>query len=119
MTDNRQIIEKLEAILEKIDPVGDDMGLWRARIDAIDQILLLLLNERSRSANAIGHIKKQQNLPIYAPEREKIVLENVLNSNRGPLEDPAVRALFERIIDETRSLERRKYQNIEEPADKS
>jgi len=89
----------------------NEIAFWRDRIDAIDQLLLQLLNERSTCANTIGHIKKQSNLPIYVPEREKIVLDNVLKGNPGPLDDGAVRGLFERIIDETRSLERRKYQN--------
>ena len=88
-----------------------EITAWRDQIDAIDQIIMLLLNERSVCANNIGHIKKDLNLPIYVPEREKIVLENVLRGNPGPLDDAAIRALFERIVDETRSLERRKYQN--------
>ncbi|MDE2995410.1 MAG: chorismate mutase [Bacteroidota bacterium] len=87
------------------------MGSWRDRIDLIDRILLALLNERSRSANAIGHVKQRLGLPIYVPEREKDVLSNVLDGNKGPLGDEAVRRLFERIIDETRSLERRRYQH--------
>lgn len=45
------------------------------------------------------------------PEREEEVLRNVLTANEGPLSNDAVRRLFERIIDETRSLERQKYQD--------
>ena len=108
------IISEIKAVLAGPQPDdANDMAAWRARIDAIDQVLLVLLNERSRSANEIGHIKKEQKLPIYVPEREKTVLGNVLKGNAGPLEDEAVRRLFERIIDETRSLERRKYQNLD------
>ena len=114
MIQNDHIISEIKSILAGPEPESDkDMSTWRARIDAIDQILLVLLNERSRSANEIGHIKKQHKLPIYVPEREKTVLGNVLKNNSGPLEDDAVRRLFERIIDETRSLERRKYQTLD------
>jgi len=97
------------------NPTGEDLKPWRDRIDALDRAILQLLNERARCANAIGHLKKQLNLPVYVPSREEEVIQNVLSHNPGPLPDSAVRHLFERIIDETRSLERRKYQDEPEP----
>lgn len=115
MTPFDEIISELQRLKNQTDPANesnpDDIGRWRDRIDAIDQILLVMLNERSRSANNIGHIKKHLKLPIYVPEREKNVLKNVLDKNNGPLRSEAVQRLFERIIDETRSLERQRYQN--------
>ena len=109
------IMDRLEALRRLAPPeAGADteaISAWRDRIDLIDRIILSLLNERSLSANAIGHVKQQLGLPIYVPEREKSVLANVLAQNPGPLDDEAVRRLFERIIDETRSLERRRYQH--------
>jgi len=88
-----------------------DLKPFRAQIDKIDQNLVQLLNERSSLANKIGHVKQQLGLPIYMPAREKEVIENVIRSNPGPLPAEAVRRLFERIIDETRALERQKYQS--------
>src|SRR2546430_11779673 len=79
---------------------------WRKRIDEIDQQLVKLLNERSECAVEIGHVKKNLNLPAWSPEREAEILRHVVKSNRGPLDDAAIRRLFERIIDEARSLER-------------
>lgn len=79
---------------------------WRKQIDEIDQKLVKLLNERSRCAVEIGHLKKKLKLPAWAPEREGEILRNVVKSNHGPLDDAAIRRLFERIIDEARSLER-------------
>ncbi|MDX1545909.1 MAG: chorismate mutase [Rhodothermales bacterium] len=105
------------ALLDAADPAPPDapseadLRPWRDRIDAIDRAVLHLLNERARSANVIGHIKKQLRLPVYAPRREEEVLRNVMESNRGPLPPTAVRHIFERIIDETRSLERHRYQD--------
>ncbi len=92
-------------------PTKADLKPLRDRIDEIDRVILQLMNERSRCANVIGHIKKKLDLPVYAPRREEEVIENVLAANEGPLPDAAVRRLFERVIDETRSLERQKYQN--------
>jgi chorismate mutase len=105
-----EALRQLESPAESADQAA--IGAWRDRIDLIDHIILALLNERSLSANAIGHVKQQLGLPIYVPEREKSVLANVLARNPGPLDDEAVRRLFERIIDETRSLERRRYQHL-------
>jgi chorismate mutase len=83
-----------------------DLDGWRKRIDEIDQELVKLLNERSRYAVEIGHLKKQLNMPAWQPEREAEILRNVVKSNHGPLDDAAIRRLFERIIDEARALER-------------
>lgn len=83
-----------------------DMSEWRKRIDEIDQQVLKLLSERAQCAVEIGRYKKQEGLPAWAPEREAEILRNVVRANAGPLDDAAVRRLFERIIDEARSLER-------------
>jgi len=84
----------------------NDFDDWRKRIDEIDQQLVKLLNERSQCAVEIGHIKKKLNVPAWQPQREAEILRNVVKSNQGPLDDAAIRRLFERIIDEARSLER-------------
>jgi len=84
----------------------NDLDGWRKRIDEIDQQLVKLLNERSRCAVEIGHWKKKLDLPAWQPEREAEILRNVVKANGGHLDDAAIRRLFERIIDEARSLER-------------
>jgi chorismate mutase-like protein len=83
-----------------------DVDGWRKRIDEIDQELVKLLNERSRCAVEIGHLKKELGMPAWQPEREAEILRNVVKSNHGPLDDAAIRRLFERIVDEARALER-------------
>ncbi len=83
-----------------------DLDDWRKRIDAVDLKLVELLNRRSRYALEIGRIKSRLKLPVYTPSREEQVLANVVRANKGPLQRQAVRRLFERIIDEARSLER-------------
>lgn len=89
-----------------------DLDDWRKRIDEIDEQLLKLLNERSRCAVEIGHIKKKLKLPAWQPEREAEILRHVVKANHGPLDDAAIRRLFERIIDEARSLERHAMDNL-------
>ncbi len=79
---------------------------WRRRIDEIDRRLVELLNERSRCAIEIGRLKQAGRLPLYQPDREREVLTAAEAANGGPLSDQAIRRLFERIIDEARTVER-------------
>ena len=65
-----------------------------------------LLNARSACAVEIGRLKRQVGLPVYQPEREKWILDRVARDNPGPLDSGAVRRVFERVIDESRRLER-------------
>ena len=78
----------------------------RDRIDAVDRQLLLLLNERTRIVQEIGRIKRQVSLPIYEPKREDEVYRNVTANNPGPLPAEALKRIFERIIDEMRTVQR-------------
>jgi chorismate mutase len=78
----------------------------RDRIDLLDETLVRLLNARAACALEIGRIKRERGIPIYQPEREAQVLDNVQRYNNGPLDQPAMRRLFERVIDEARHLER-------------
>ncbi|HWQ32782.1 MAG TPA: chorismate mutase [Blastocatellia bacterium] len=79
---------------------------WRIRIDEIDRVLVRLFNERSQCAIEIGHIKRRLGLDVYSPQREAQVIANVTEANTGPLDDEAIRRLFERVIDESRRIER-------------
>jgi chorismate mutase len=84
----------------------DDVSELRRRIDGIDRQLVALLNERAVCAVAIGRLKERDHQPVYQPAREAEVLANVQAANGGPLDDDALRRLFERVIDEARRLER-------------
>ncbi len=54
----------------------------------------------------IGRIKHELSLPIYEPKREDQVFHNVTTANQGPLSAEAVKRVFERIIDEMRSIQK-------------
>ena len=80
----------------------------RNDIDRVDEVLVRLLNERARVACEIGKLKKAQGIELYQPEREKQVIDHVRSvATEGPLGPEAIARLFERIIDEARTLERR------------
>jgi chorismate mutase len=79
---------------------------WRNKIDELDRRLVELLNERAQAAHEIGKLKRNTSMPIYEPEREKRIFENVLRVNRGPLPDGELRTVYERIIDVMRNIQK-------------
>lgn len=83
-----------------------DIDAWRDKIDAIDDQLLVLLNQRASCSIEIGWIKRARDLEIYVPAREVQILGRMSDANRGPLREESIRRLFERIIDESRATER-------------
>jgi chorismate mutase-like protein len=82
-----------------------DIADWRKQIDELDLKLVELINQRAAAAREIGKLKNDTNLPIYEPDREKRILENVKKANRGPLPDSEIQHVFERIIDVMRKLQ--------------
>jgi chorismate mutase len=84
-------------------PAVDDL---RRRIDVIDDQLMKLLNSRSACAVEIGRVKRRLGIAVYQPDREAWILERAEANNPGPLDSGAVRRVFERVIDESRRLER-------------
>jgi chorismate mutase-like protein len=84
----------------------------RAAIDQVDLKILELLNERTKVVEQIGAVKRECSLPVYEPKREEAVFRNVIDSNRGPLPGDAVRRIFERIVDEMRTLQKQKMPGV-------
>jgi len=79
---------------------------FRHRIDELDRGILDLLSARTQIVEEIGRVKRHLNLPIYEPRREDEVFENVTKHNRGPLGADGVKRIFERVIDEMRTIQR-------------
>ncbi len=83
-----------------------DINEIRKRIDLLDDVLLRIFNERARLALEIGHAKKELNLPVFDPAREKRIFNRMKEDNPGPLDDESIVRMFERVVDESRRLER-------------
>jgi chorismate mutase len=79
---------------------------WRIKIDELDRRLVELLNERAQAAHEIGKLKRNTSMPIYEPEREKKIFENVQKANHGPLPEGELRQVYERIIDVMRNIQK-------------
>ena len=88
---------------------NDDQRLapLRAKIDAIDAELLTLLSKRAKAAQEVGHIKNESSTPIFRPERENQVIQNVLGKNSGPLLPDGIASIWREIMSACRALESR------------
>jgi len=80
---------------------------WRKKIDDLDMQIVKLISERAAAAQQIGKLKQGLMLPVYEPDREKFVFDNVRETNPGPLPDSEMQHIYERIIDVMRTLQRR------------
>jgi len=78
---------------------------WRAKIDELDQRLLRLLSERAEYVLAVGRIKNERNMEVFDPERERQIIGSILRENKGPLDEDALRRIFQCVIDECRRIE--------------
>jgi chorismate mutase/prephenate dehydratase len=85
------------------DRLLDDL---RVRIDALDARIVELLNERANLVVQIGQLKQQNNLPIYAPDRERDVLEKIRQLNKGPLPNRCLEAVWRELMSGSFALEK-------------
>jgi len=83
-----------------------DLAPLRAKIDTLDKQIVELLNQRAKVVVEIGKIKRDGDSPIYAPEREQRVLEQVRRYNLGPLPDICIEAIWRELMSGSFALER-------------
>jgi len=83
-----------------------DIADWRRKIDELDRQLVTLINERARCAEEIGKLKRGLSMPIYEPDRERIIFENIARENQGPLSQVQLRQVYERLVDVMRQIQR-------------
>src|SRR5881275_1621564 len=78
----------------------------RKAIDRLDAHIVKLLNERTRHVLAIGEIKLKAGEEIYAPHRERAVLQRICRLNSGPITNESLRAIYREIMSSALSLEK-------------
>ena len=90
---------------------SDDSRLeqMRSAIDKIDKEILLKLNERAHYAKKVGEVKQKlagnEKVAFYRPEREAIILRDIIDKNKGALPNEAVAQVFRQIISACRAQE--------------
>jgi chorismate mutase/prephenate dehydratase len=77
-----------------------ELGEIRQRINAVDEQIQALINERARFAQQVGVAKGELGAAVdyYRPEREAEVLRAVVERNAGPLRDAEMLRLFREIM---------------------
>ncbi|MEY5097930.1 MAG: P-protein [Pseudomonadota bacterium] len=84
---------------------SEALGVLRVQIDALDQQLLALLNERARVAEQVGEIKRAEGSPFFRPDRVAQVIDKICKSNPGPLLNQHVAAIWREIMSACLALE--------------
>ena len=82
-----------------------DIAEWRLKIDELDRQLVKLINERAHCAEQIGKLKRNSSIPIYEPDRERIIFDNIARQNQGPLSQVQLRQVYERLVDVMRQIQ--------------
>src|SRR4051795_790095 len=78
----------------------------RKLIDKLDAQIVKLLNERTKHVLAIGEIKIKAGEEIYAPHRERAVLQRICRQNHGPMTNDSLRAIYREVMSSALSLEK-------------
>ncbi|MBI5158892.1 chorismate mutase [Candidatus Micrarchaeota archaeon] len=78
----------------------------RNKIDAIDEKIVSLLDERACVAKEIGEVKKAEGKPVVDREREKNILEKVKNYSKT-ISSKAMEKIFRKIIEATTEIEKK------------
>ena len=77
----------------------------RVQIDALDKQLLTLLNQRALVAEQVGEVKKREGTPFFRPDRVAQVIEKIQQTNKGPLKNEHVAAVWREIMSACLALE--------------
>jgi chorismate mutase/prephenate dehydratase len=83
-----------------------NISKYRRAIDKLDAHIVRLLNERTKHVLAIGAMKLKAGEEIYAPHRERAVLQRICQLNQGPVTDEQLRAIYREIMSSALALEK-------------
>jgi chorismate mutase len=91
------------------DKTGDnpnsDISALRRAIDEVDEKIMELINRRLSMAKQIGDFKKRSGIEITDPDREKEIMNRLLEKNNGPVSDKGLRNIFSAIMIEGRNIQ--------------
>jgi chorismate mutase len=82
-----------------------ELEALRRSIDELDGRILELVAERVKVVLAVGQFKRENNIAVYDPDRERNMLDQLCSRAPAPLDADTVRRIFERLIDESRRIE--------------
>lgn len=79
---------------------------YRNEIEDINEQILDLLVKRGELAQKIGEEKRKQGTKVYDPEREKVMLNALIEKNNGPFNDNVIKQLFKEIFKASTDLQK-------------
>ncbi len=91
---------------KQTEDLNSPISLLRQTIDEIDEKILELINQRLSLAKQVGNFKKQGGIQITDSDREKEIMNRLLEKNYGPLSDNGLRNIYGAIIAEGRNVQR-------------
>lgn len=83
-----------------------ELKALRSQIDKIDAAIIASLNRRAKITLDIAALKQKRGSSIYAPDREREVLDKARRINKGPLAQKAIDAIYREIMSAGLSLEK-------------
>lgn len=93
MAGERMTLKKIKELREDLDQINDQ--------------LLELLNCRAMIVKEVGQIKRENNLPLYDPERELAMYTQIVAKNAGPFSNETIEHLFKEIAKASLELQER------------
>jgi chorismate mutase/prephenate dehydratase len=85
--------------------VAEDLKHLRDQIDQVDAKILELFNRRMELALQVGRLKARNDLTLFDPSREEMVLQHLIQANPGPLPESSLRAIYREVFAASRLLQ--------------
>jgi chorismate mutase len=82
-----------------------NLDALRAHIDAIDDEIVKLLNTRAEIILKVRALKRETGMPNHDPEREKALIQALIDGSQGPLPQATIRHIYEHILHHMREFE--------------
>ncbi|OHS70240.1 chorismate mutase [Staphylococcus sp. HMSC73C01] len=86
--------------------MGNKLESYREEIVSINNQILDLLSKRGELAQKIGEEKLKQGTRVYDPQREKEMINDLLDRNQGPFNDNVIKQLFKEIFKASTDLQK-------------
>ncbi|HCD2510852.1 TPA: bifunctional 3-deoxy-7-phosphoheptulonate synthase/chorismate mutase [Staphylococcus aureus] len=86
--------------------MSNKLESYRSEIVSLNHQILDLLSKRGELAQKIGEEKLKQGTRIYDPQREKEMLNDLIDSNKGPFNDNTIKQLFKEIFKASKDLQK-------------
>ncbi|MEI5842095.1 bifunctional 3-deoxy-7-phosphoheptulonate synthase/chorismate mutase [Staphylococcus aureus] len=86
--------------------MSNKLESYRSEIVSLNHQILDLLSKRGELAQKIGEEKLKQGTRIYDPQRKKEMLNDLIDSNKGPFNDNTIKQLFKEIFKASTDLQK-------------